>query len=169
MKTPHKLLPDRSTLTARLASAFNGAAEGARPLRVLRRRRPRFMSTFPNEIVTCRLPNGRKRCVFVKYQVGAGHASFGHRGDVPYEAEVYAGPLRGKFPWLAGLAGLGDAWFAPLLGATPTVIHGEFYAKTVLLRKQDLFMIDWESAAVAAGEIDLATLTEGKGWPPALV
>src|SRR2546430_5772416 len=47
------------------------------------------MSTFPNEIVTCQLPDGRKRRVFVKYQTGQSHECYGHRGDVPYEAEAY--------------------------------------------------------------------------------
>ena len=60
------------------------------------------------------------------------------------------------------LAATGDAWFAPLVTARPTIIHGEFYAKTVLVRGERLFMVDWESVAIAPGEIDLATLTEGK-------
>jgi hypothetical protein len=30
-------------------------------------------------------------------------------------------------------------------------------------------MVDWESAAIAAGAIDLAALTEGQHWPVALV
>jgi len=30
-------------------------------------------------------------------------------------------------------------------------------------------MLDWESAAVAAGEIDLAALTEGVYWPKSIV
>jgi hypothetical protein len=224
------------------------------------------MSTFPNEIVTCQLANGRRRRVFVKYQAGQSHDSYGHRGDIPYETEVYcrvlqplaefrpkclgahtdprtgevslfleylygnvrlsdmvwkrsvrqpramaqatrwiaqfhaahhqdvdddslsflkrygaeyyrgwarrtcefARPLHGRFPWLPGLCN-SDAWFAPLLAEPPTVIHGEFYAKTVLVRKQSVFMVDWESAAIAAGEIDLAALTEGKHWPAAVV
>jgi aminoglycoside phosphotransferase (APT) family kinase protein len=75
----------------------------------------------------------------------------------------FAAPLQGRFPWLADLRLAGDAWFLPLLHGL-TVIHGEFYAKTVLVRKEQLFMVDWESAAIAAGEIDLATLTEGKHW-----
>jgi len=95
-----------------------------------------------------------------------------------YDAEYYRGwsrrtydfarPLHGRFPWLAQLC-KSDDWFAPLLAAQPTVIHGEFYAKTVLVRNQSVFMVDWESAAVAAGEIDLAALTEGKHWPAAVV
>ena len=44
------------------------------------------------------------------------------------------------------------------------MIHGEFYSKTIMVRKEKLFVVDWESAAVAPGEIDLAALTEGKLW-----
>jgi hypothetical protein len=69
---------------------------------------------------------------------------------------------------LAQLGKVSDEWFAPLL-AGPTVIHGEYYAKTVLIRYQRLFMVDWESAAIGAGEIDVAALTEGTGWPAKLV
>ena len=64
---------------------------------------------------------------------------------------------------------LDDAWFAPLLATPPTVIHGEFYSKTALLSRKRLFIVDWESAAIAPGEIDLAALTEGTGWPARLV
>src|SRR5437667_1758195 len=262
MKTPASLLPGSRKLTAGLTAALNGDGTSRRPVKVLERKLPRFMSTFPNEIVTCRLPNGRKRRVFVKYTSGQGHHSFGHRGDVAYEAEVYqrllralpefrprclgvyrdskrgdtwlileyayrsvrvsdlsyhrstrqpralarsarwiarfhaahearaqdpefsflkrydsdyyrgwaertfkfARPLFGRFPWLLELRETGDGWFAPLVAAPATVVHGEFYAKTVLVRNERLFMVDWESAAIAPGEIDLATLTEGKHW-----
>jgi hypothetical protein len=267
MKTPLSMLPDLPTLTARLTVALGGHGLDGRPVRVVNRKLPRFMSTFPNEIVTCKLPNGRKRRVFVKYQGGKSHVCFGHRGDIPYEAEVYrrvlkalpnfrpeylgahtdpgtgdtalfleyahrnvrlsdiggkritrqprlmaqaarwlgrfhadeesrvsdaalsflkryeaeyyrgwarrtfefARPVQRRFPWLTELRRCGDAWFAPLLAAARTVIHGEFYAKTVLVRERNLFMVDWESAAIAAGEIDLAALTEGPGWPAKVV
>jgi len=266
LKTPVSLLPDQQTLTLRLSAALRSKGHGQQPVRVLRRSLPPFMSTFPNEIVTCQLANGRKRRVFAKYQAGQSHESYGHRGDIPYETEVYrrilqplpefrprclgaytdaltgevslfleylgdnvrlsdmvwkrsvrqpwamaqaarwighfhashqervdddslaflkrydaeyyrgwsqrtyefARLLHGRFPWLAELC-KSDDWFAPLLAEPPSVIHGEFYAKTVLVRKQSLFMVDWESAAVAAGEIDLGALTEGKHWPVALV
>ena len=266
MKTPLSLLPDLPTLTARLTAALNGDCASG-PVTVLNRKLPRFMSTFPNEIVTCRLPGGRKRRLFMKYEGDRGHNSYGHRGGVTYEAEVYrrllaslpgfrprcvgsytdpssgdgwlmleyvygsvrvsdirfrqstrqprlmaesarwigrfhaaqearvldpalsflkhydaeyyrgwaarafefAAPLDRRFPWLAGLRECGDAWFAPLLTAPATVMHGEFYAKTILARGQTLFMLDWESAAVAAGEIDLAALTEGTHWLASIV
>lgn len=266
LKTPATLLPDGPTLTTRLTAGLNGGGNETGPVTILKRELPPFMSTFPNEIVTCRLPDGRKRRVFVKYQAGQSHGSYGHRGDIPYETEVYrrvlgplldfrpkclgahsdpdtgdtslfleyvyrnvrlsdmvwkrstrqpramveaarwvgrfhaahercvddrslaflkryddayyrgwarrtlefARPLHARFPWLARICE-GDEWFTPLMARRPTVIHGEFYAKNVLVRRHRVFMVDWESAAVAAGEIDLAALTEGKYWPAVLV
>jgi len=267
MKTPHSLLPDLPSLRERLTLGLAVASPERHPVRVLKRKQPPFMSTFANEIVTCQLPGGRKRRVFIKYGRGRSHLSFGHRGDISYEAEVYrlvlqalpdfrpkylgahtdpgtgdtslfleyvdrnnrlsdlswkratrqpramaqtarwlarfhaahesrvrdsslsflrsydvmyyrgwaqrtfefARPLLPRFPWLKKLRKCGDAWFAPLLTAAQTVIHGEFYAKTVLVRAQNLFMVDWESTAIAPGAIDLAALTEGEGWSPKLV
>jgi len=267
MKTPKSALPDLTTLTKRLAAGLHAAAGNGNAVKVLKRTRPRFMSTFPNEIVTCRWPGGRRRRVFIKYGADRTHSAWGHRGDVAYEAEVYqrvlrpllefrprclgahtypatgetalfleyadrcapvskvswnrgvckprpmlqtarwlaqfharqerrvdepslaflkrydaryyrgwarrmfdfARPLQSRFPWLAQLAACGDAWFAPLLPAARTVIHGECDAKTVLVRGQTLFLLDWESAAIAPGEIDLAMLTDGAGWPAELV
>ena len=261
MKTPPSLLPSLPRLTAGLTAALN-TSDSPHPVAVLSRKLPRFMYTFPNEIVTCRLPDGRKRRVFIKYGASRSHRSFGHRGDVSYEAKVYqhllaslpgfcprylgasiepgtgntwlilefaygstrvfdlsahksteqaralvksarwigqfhavceariqnsalpflirydaeyyrgwarrmaefSSPLQGRFPWLAGIRDWGDAWFTPLLAAPQTVIHGEFYSKTIMVRKEKLFVVDWESAAVAPGEIDLAALTEGKLW-----
>jgi len=40
------------------------------------------MSTFPNEILTCQLPNGRTRRLFIKYEAGHSHRSYGHRGNI---------------------------------------------------------------------------------------
>jgi Phosphotransferase enzyme family len=56
----------------------------------------------------------------------------------------------------------------PLLLDCPlTIIHGEYYPPNILWREEVIYPVDWESAAVAAGEIDLAALTEG--WPPGFV
>jgi len=266
LKTPASLLPDSPTLTLRLTAGLEGDGREQHPVKILRRTLPPFMSTFPNEIVTCQLPDGRKRRVFVKYQTGQSHECYGHRGDVPYETKVYrrvlhslpnfkpkclgahtdpntgdislfleyvyrsvrvsdivwkrltrqpramaqaarwignfhaayeertgdlslsflkrydaeyyrgwaqrtvdfSRPLHGRFPWLTKLCRT-DEWFAPLLAGPQTVIHGEFYAKTILVRNQTVFTVDWESAAIATGEIDLAALTEGKHWPADVV
>jgi hypothetical protein len=263
MKTPVTLLPDHATLSARLTAALSANRE---PVEIVERRQARMMSTFPNEMVTCRLPRGGTIRVFIKYQGGQGHVAYGHRGNVAYEAEVYlsglrpladfrprclgthrdgqtgetwlmmeyldrcirvsdlslreerlvptmlqgtrwmgrfhalnearagsgelkflarydadyyrgwarrtyqlAGPLLPRFPWLQELCERCDDWIAPLLAAPQTFIHGELYSKHLLLRRHRVYCIDWESAALAPGEIDLATLTEGKGWPPELV
>ena len=267
MKTPRDLLPSLPTLRARLTAALMNGNPARGKVEVLERKLPPFMCTFPNEIVTCRLPSGRRRRLFIKYGGGLSHDSFGHRGDVPYEAQVYqsflrslpdfrprclaahtgtkidepwivleyindsvrvsdltykralrqplamneaarwlgrfhstqqhrlaeptlsflkrydadyyrgwalrtfefAGPLRDRFPWLAQLESSGDHWFAALVETPPTIIHGEFYAKNLLLRRKELFMLDWESAAVGTGEIDLAALIEGPHWAKGIV
>ena len=95
---------------------------------------------------------------------------FLHRYDAAYysgwvrRACRFATPLYDRFPWLAALLE-GSADCHTLLTATPaTVIHGEFYPSNVLVCSDDIYPVDWESAAVAVGQTDLAALTEG--WPP---
>jgi hypothetical protein len=263
MKTPLSLLPDSPTLAARLASVLNG--NGPAKLRILERKRPRYMSTFPNEVVTCRTADGKVRHLFCKYGAGREHNSHGHRGGLAYEAEIYrrvlsplknlrpefigadagaanndtwlilehldrctrlkdirvrrkgvsqsvamvlaarwlghfhalqqpwvgntslsflksydAGyylgwvrrtfefsrPLHRQFPWLPGLCARGKEIFEPLLSTPPTFIHGEFYINNILVRGHKVFPVDWESTAVAPGEIDLAALIEGPWREP---
>jgi len=66
-----------------------------------------------------------------------------------------------SLPWFEKLC-RGFEEFATLLARAPkTVIHGELYPHNVLLRDGAIVPIDWESAAVAAGELDLAALTDG--------
>lgn len=54
-----------------------------------------------------------------------------------------------------------------LTNARQTVIHGEYYPKNVLFREDRVYPVDWETAAIAPGEIDLAMLTEN--WPTEIV
>lgn len=77
---------------------------------------------------------------------------------------TFAEPLQWRFPWLARLSQRYERFMAPLLEAPATVIHGEYYLKNVLVRDGRVYPIDWESAAIGAGEIDLASITEH--WPP---
>jgi len=90
------------------------------------------------------------------------------RGWLRRTAE-FSAPLHDQYSWLPGLCERAEEWLAPLLAATQTVIHGEFYIQHILMRHEDMYVIDWESAAVAAGEIDLATMTEGKYYPAEIV
>ena len=46
--------------------------------------------------------------------------------------------------------------------ATRTVIHGEYYSPNVLYQDGICSPVDWQSAAVAPGEIDLASLTQSR-------
>ena len=55
-----------------------------------------------------------------------------------------------------------------LVGAPQTVIHGEYYPSNILVAADagPVYPVDWESAAVGPGEIDLAALTDR--WPDEL-
>jgi aminoglycoside phosphotransferase (APT) family kinase protein len=76
----------------------------------------------------------------------------------------FATELRSAFPWLETLCGRFAECAEILLSCRPTIIHGEFYPHNILLNSGQIYPIDWESAAVGAGEIDLVTLTEA--WLP---
>src|ERR1051326_1883856 len=78
----------------------------------------------------------------------------------------FAGLANYRASWLARLHGDADEVLSTLEHATPTVIHGEYYCKNIIVKLEDgtVYPVDWESAAVAPGEIDLASLTEQ--WPP---
>ena len=89
LQTPRTLLPDVETLSACLTAAFDGHDSCGEEVRILDRKLPRMMSTSPNEVVTCQWANDSKSRVFIKYGAGQSHYSFGHRGGVAYEAEVY--------------------------------------------------------------------------------
>jgi Phosphotransferase enzyme family len=64
-------------------------------------------------------------------------------------------------PWLPAVCVGFESVATDLLKMQPTVIHGEFYPCNVILHRDAAVPIDWESAAFGAGEIDLASLTEG--------
>jgi ATP-binding cassette subfamily B protein/subfamily B ATP-binding cassette protein MsbA len=66
-----------------------------------------------------------------------------------------------RLEWLERLAESFDE-VLPLL-SPDAVIHGEYYPRNVLLDDGQVYPVDWESAAIAAGEIDLAMLTEAWG------
>ncbi len=68
-----------------------------------------------------------------------------------------------SYPWLSHLLeGFGQVIHI-LLDAKQTVIHGQYYPDNILYWEGRVYPVDWETAAVAAGVIDIASLTEN--WP----
>ena len=87
-----------------------------------------------------------------------------------YRTSRFAGNLHRRYPWLARLCERFGEAVAVLQASPPTVIHGEFYSNNVLYHGESadlIYPLDWESAAVASGEIDLAAQIEG--WPDEIV
>ena len=81
-------------LTSGLRAMLNGHDEGPRFSSLLTRKHCAYSSTFPTELVTCRLDDGIELRLFCKYsgrQRPEDYTAewFEHRGGVPYEAEVY--------------------------------------------------------------------------------
>ena len=70
--------------------------------------------------------------------------------------------LRNPPTWLLGLCSSFSELVADELASMQqTIVHSEYYPGNILYRDGTIFPVDWESAAVGPGEIDLATLTEG--------
>jgi aminoglycoside phosphotransferase (APT) family kinase protein len=243
-------LPDAQALTRGLTSVLCARFSGRDKVTVLRRLPNGYSSTFPTEIVTCRLPDGSERRVFCKYGPRRGDRGARVSGGVEYEAEVYrrvlqpgrssvarfhgtfsdrgtgltglvldyleggmpvqlmpvamrraarwigrfhethrisnanpaasaivtydnefylgwsrrllrdAAPWHREFPWLRPLCERAREWAAILIDPPLTVIHGEYYPRNIFVENGRIAPLDWESAAIAAGEIDLASLTE---------
>lgn len=78
-----------------------------------------------------------------------------------------AGRLHQSFPWLTTLCERFEECVGLLLSPPLTAIHGEYYPGNIVFCDGAIYPVDWESAAIAAGEIDLASLTEG--WQPEIV
>jgi hypothetical protein len=80
---------------------------------------------------------------------------------------AYAGDWHREFPWLRTFCQRFARAASEMLGGNEVVVHGEYTPHNVILREPEAFPVDWESAAVGAGEIDLASLTDQ--WPAGLV
>src|SRR5690606_13520693 len=75
----------------------------------------------------------------------------------------FARPLHARYPWLPALGRHADALPAPLPAAPRTLIHGAYHPHNVLAPGSAAVALARQSAAFAAGELDLAALTEH--WP----
>jgi hypothetical protein len=88
-----------------------------------------------------------------------------------YDAAYYLGWMRRTLaftrnmylPWLPEVCRCFEAVIGELLAAPATIIHGEYYPLNILVSGEVIAPVDWETAAIAAGEIDLASLAEGWG------
>lgn len=69
--------------------------------------------------------------------------------------------LKKKHPWLPAVCTYFKERMHLLSDSVKTFIHGEYYTKNILVQKDIIYPIDWESAAIGPGEIDLASLIEG--------
>ncbi len=72
-----------------------------------------------------------------------------------------AGPLHERFPWLRKLCKRFEKASPLLANGALTLIHGEYYVRNILWTGTDVCTVDWQSAAIARGEVDVASLTEG--------
>lgn len=73
----------------------------------------------------------------------------------------FAAAIGEDLPWLAPLCDRYREVIPELLHGRQTIVHGEFTVKNVLIQNATIVPIDWESAAIGAGEIDLASMVEG--------
>src|SRR5438067_53837 len=126
MSATPSLLPALHTLRAGLTVVFCAHESPDAGVTVLDRE-PIRVGTFASEIVRCQVPDGRQLHLFCKY--GSGHKDnvYGHRGGVPYEAEIYRRvlqPIQATTPTLYGAqtdATTGDTWL--ILGYMDKSIH----------------------------------------------
>jgi hypothetical protein len=81
--------PADERLVSGLAVTLDRGRRTGRGLTLVRREWNPYTSTFPTEVVTCRLADGEMIQVLCKYDVEHEHDSHGHRGGLSYEARVY--------------------------------------------------------------------------------
>lgn len=254
MKSKLALFPTLPTLIAGLTSIFKDSGLIKKTVKVLHRQPFDLMSTFPCEIVTCQLENGRELQIFCKYSAEKNHdTDFDHWGGISYEGSIYQHVLQplslskpfffgtykdtanniwlvieylkdsislqmcwqepllsrvlaaqwiGEFhasskffsstippyklkiydfdyymrwakrtlklikkrqyhyPWLESVCDVWKKIVNTYLLPSQTIIHGEYFLDNILFQNGKIYPVDWESAAIAAGEIDLAFLTQ---------
>ena len=74
---------------------------------------------------------------------------------------AFSGEWQQSYSWLSALCAEYEKAVSFLLARPQVVAHGECYPMNILVRDSAVYFVDWESAALAPGEIDLAALTEG--------
>jgi len=74
-----------------------------------------------------------------------------------------SGGWREEHPWLGPLSDRFEQVLSLVEDATPTVIHGEYYTDNILVQDGRIFPVDWETASIGMGEMDLVALVDR--WP----
>ena len=75
----------------------------------------------------------------------------------------YVDVVEEDYSWASDLASALFPALEPLLQGPTTVVHGEFYPNNVLVFDDRIYPVDWETVALGAGELDLASLIDN--WP----
>jgi thiamine kinase-like enzyme len=99
-------LPEINCLQAGLESVLEDQGFCDGKLAILSRENNTFVSTFPSEIVTCRIGNDPEVRLFFKYSADRENEAYGHRGGVGYEAKVYSRLLNSLDISTANLRGI---------------------------------------------------------------
>jgi Phosphotransferase enzyme family len=90
-----------------------------------------------------------------------------YRGDYYAQwarrASDIAGDWHLRLPWLRTLCGRAQPLLDGMADLPSCIIHGEFTPHNLLVSGEDVIPIDWETAAVGVGAVDLASLTDS--WP----
>jgi hypothetical protein len=82
-------LPGDDSLRAGLESVLEAQGQLDGELAIQAREKNTYTSTFPSEIVACRIGSGPVIRLFLKYSAHRENEAHGHRGGVGYEAKVY--------------------------------------------------------------------------------
>ena len=89
--------------------------------------------------------------------------SFFYRWICNTEEFIKQGGKSKTYPWMSKLCLNFKKNVDKLIFSSQSIIHGEFYPANILFSHQKVYPVDWQSAAIGSGLIDLASLIEG--WP----
>jgi hypothetical protein len=101
------------------------------------------------------------------------HENLSSNGLTVYGRDTFAGWIDGliahrdarELPWVQDAARRLTGLLTPLLDAPLTLLHGEYFPGNILLVGDNVYPVDWETAGIGPGELDLAAVTWG--WDPA--
>lgn len=88
MEAKRTELPSEEILVSKLTGILSENGITKLPVTVIDRQQNIYSSTFPSEIVICRLADGKNLQLFCKYGT-RNDDSYDHKGDVAYEASIY--------------------------------------------------------------------------------